>query len=354
MDLLEETLAAITPPDETAAAEAGRRLDSLTKPRGSLGYLEEIVRRYAAIRRDPEARMGGGALCVFVADHGVADEGVSAYPQAVTVEMLRNIAGGGAAVSVLARRLGYRLWIADVGVATDTSADALPGVLYRRIGAGTRNLAREAAMSLAEVRAALEVGVEVARGAAASGATLIGIGEMGITNSTSAAALLAAFTRLRPVRLAGRGAGVDDARMRRKVAAIEHALKLHRAVLRDPLATLAALGGFEIAAMAGACLGGAALNVPVVVDGFIATAAAVAAEQLCSGLFAHLFFGHRSSEGGHALALEHLDVRPIVDLGMRLGEGTGAALAMSVIEAALALFHEMATFESAGVSGKIG
>jgi len=354
MGLLEETLAAITPPDETAAAEAGRRLDSLTKPRGSLGYLEEIVRRYAAIRRDPEARMGGGALCVFVADHGVADEGVSAYPQAVTVEMLRNIAGGGAAVSVLARRLGYRLWIADVGVATDTSADALPGVLYRRIGAGTRNLAREAAMSLAEVRAALEVGVEVARGAAASGATLIGIGEMGITNSTSAAALLAAFTRLRPVRLAGRGAGVDDARMRRKVAAIEHALKLHRAVLRDPLATLAALGGFEIAAMAGACLGGAALNVPVVVDGFIATAAAVAAGQLCSGLFAHLFFGHRSSEGGHALALEHLDVRPIIDLGMRLGEGTGAALAMSVIEAALALFHEMATFESAGVSGKIG
>ena len=354
MGLLEETLAAIMPPDETAAAEAGRRLDSLTKPRGSLGYLEEIVRRYAAIRRDPEARMGGGALCVFVADHGVADEGVSAYPQAVTVEMLRNIAGGGAAVSVLARRLGYRLWIADVGVATDTSADALPGVLYRRIGAGTRNLAREAAMSLSEVRAALEVGVDVARGAAASGATLIGIGEMGIANSTSAAALLAAFTRLRPVRLAGRGAGVDDAGMRRKVAAIEHALKLHRAVLKDPLATLAALGGFEIAAMAGACLGGAALNVPVVVDGFIATAAAVAAERLCPGLFAHLFFGHRSSEGGHALALEQLDVRPIVDLGMRLGEGTGAALAMSVIEAALALFHEMATFESAGVSGKIG
>jgi nicotinate-nucleotide--dimethylbenzimidazole phosphoribosyltransferase len=354
MDLLEETLAAIIPPDETAAAEAGRRLDSLTKPRGSLGYLEEIVRRYAAIRRDPEARMGGGALCVFVADHGVADEGVSAYPQAVTAEMLRNIAGGGAAVSVLARRLGYRLWIADVGVATDTSADALPGVLYRRIGAGTRNLAREAAMSLSEVRAALLVGVDVARGAAASGATLIGIGEMGIANSTSAAALLAAFTRLRPVRLAGRGAGVDDAGMRRKVAAIEHALKLHRAVLRDPLATLAALGGFEIAAMAGACLGAAALNVPVVVDGFIATAAAVAAEQLCSGLFAHLFFGHRSSEGGHALALEQFDVRPIVDLGMRLGEGTGAALAMSVIEAALALFHEMATFESAGVSGKIG
>jgi len=354
MGLLEATLGAIAPPDEMAAVEASRRLDSLTKPRGSLGHLEEIVRRYAAIRRDPEARMGGGALCVFVADHGVADERVSAYPQAVTAEMLRNIAGGGAAVSVLARRLGYRLWITDVGVVADTSVDALPGVFYRRIGAGTHNLAREAAMSVAQARAALEVGVEVARGAIAAGATLIGIGEMGIANSTSAAALLAAFTRIRPSRLAGRGAGVDDAGIQRKVAVIERALKLHRAALKDPLATLAALAGFEIAAMAGVCLGGAAQNVPVVVDGFIATAAAVAAERLSPGLFAHLFFGHRSSEGGHALALEKVGVRPIVDLEMRLGEGTGAALAMSVIEAALALFHEMATFESAGISEKIG
>jgi nicotinate-nucleotide--dimethylbenzimidazole phosphoribosyltransferase len=354
MNLLEETLETIAPPDGMAAEEASRRLDSLTKPRGSLGYLEEIVRRYAAIRCDPEARMGGGALCVFVADHGVADERVSAYPQAVTAEMLRNIAGGGAAVSVLARRLGYRLWITDVGVVADTSVDALPGVFYRRIGAGTRNLAREAAMSVAQARAALEVGVEVARGAVAAGATLIGIGEMGIANSTSAAALLAAFTRVRPARLTGRGAGVDDAGIQRKVAVIERALKLHRAALKDPLATLAALAGFEIAAMAGVCLGGAAQNVPVVVDGFIATAAAVAAERLSPGLFAHLFFGHRSSEGGHALALEKVGVRPIVDLEMRLGEGTGAALAMSVIEAALALFHEMATFESAGVSEKIG
>ena len=353
MGLLEETLEAIVPIDEAAAAEASRRLDSLTKPRGSLGYLEEIVRLYAAIRRDPQVRMGAGALCAFVADHGVAEEGVSAYPQAVTAEMLRNIAGGGAAISVLARRFGYRLWICDVGVAADTSAEALPGVLYRRIGAGTRNLAREAAMSVAQARAALEVGVEVARGAIAAGATLIGIGEMGIGNSTSAAALLAAFTRIRLARLAGRGAGVDDAGMRRKVAAIDRALKLHRAVLKDPLATLAAMGGFEIAAMAGVCLGGAALNAPVVVDGFIATAAAVAAERLSPGLFDHLFFGHRSSEGGHALALEKLGVRPIFDLEMRLGEGSGAALAMSVIEAALALFHEMATFESAGVSEKI-
>jgi nicotinate-nucleotide--dimethylbenzimidazole phosphoribosyltransferase len=353
MGLLEQTLDAIAPPDEAAAAEAARRLDSLTKPRGSLGDLEEIVRRYAAVRRDPAAAMSRGALAVFVADHGVAEEGVSAYPQAVTAEMLRNIARGGAAISVLARRLGYRLWSADVGVALDTSAEALPGVIYRRIGAGTRNLAREAAMSSAQARAALEVGIEIAHAAIAEGATLVGIGEMGIANSTAAAALLAAATGLQPAYLAGRGTGLDDAGMRRKVAVIERALALHHAALADPLATLAALGGFEIAAMAGVCLGGAAKSVPLVVDGFIATAAAAAAERLRPGLLAHLFFGHRSAEGGHALALERLGVRPILDLKMRLGEGTGAALAMSAIESALALYHEMATFASAGVSEKI-
>jgi nicotinate-nucleotide--dimethylbenzimidazole phosphoribosyltransferase len=353
MGLLEQTMDAIAPRDESAAAEAARRLDSLTKPRGSLGDLEEIVQRYAAIRRDPAARMGGGALTVFAADHGVAAEGVSAYPQAVTAEMLRNIARGGAAISVLARRFGYRLWIVDAGVALDTSAEALPGVIYRRIGAGTRNLTREAAMSPAQARAALEAGIEIAHGAIAEGATLIGIGEMGIANSTPAAALLAAITGLEPARLAGRGTGVDDAGLRRKVAVIEGALALHRSALGDPLATLGALGGFEIAAMAGVCLGGAAKNVPVVVDGFIATAAAAAAERLWPGLLAHLFFGHRSAEGGHGLVLDRLGVSPILDCGMRLGEGTGTALAMSVIEAALALYHEMATFESAGVSEKI-
>ena len=352
MGLLEQTLNAIAPPDERAAAEAAHRLDSLTKPRGSLGDLEEIVRRYAAIRHDPAARMGGGALTVFAADHGVADEGVSAYPQAVTAEMIRNIARGGAAISVLARRLGYRLWIADVGVALDTSSEALPGVIYRRVGAGTRNLARETAMSPAETRAALEAGIEIAHGAIAEGATLIGIGEMGIANSTPAAALLSAITGLEPGRLAGRGTGIDDGGMRRKVAVIERALALHRGALGDPLAVLGALGGFEIAAMAGVCMGAAAENVPVVVDGFIATAATAAAERIRPGLLAHLFFGHRSAEGGHGLALERLGVRPILDCGMRLGEGTGAALAMSVIESALVLFHEMATFESAGVSEK--
>jgi nicotinate-nucleotide--dimethylbenzimidazole phosphoribosyltransferase len=351
--LLDETLSAITPPDRAAAAQAARRLDALTKPRDSLGRLEEIVRRYAEIRRDATARMGSGAIAIFVADHGVAEEAVSAYPQPVTAEMLRNIAGGGAAISVLARRFGYRLLITDVGVVTDTSAEACPGVMYRRIRAGTRNLAREPAMSMGQAHTALDIGIEVARVAAGGGATLIGIGEMGIANSTSAAALLTAFTGLEPAHVAGRGAGLDDAGMRRKVAVIERALQLHNRALADPLATLAALGGFEIAAMAGVCLAGAALAVPVVVDGFIATAAAAAAERLSPGLFAHLFFSHRAAEGGHASVLEKLAVQPILDLRMRLGEGSGAAIAMSVIESALSLFKQMATFESAGVSEKI-
>ncbi len=353
MSILDDTLAAIGAPDERAADAARARLDSLTKPLGSLGHLEEIVCRYAAIRGDGSAPWRGGTIAVFVADHGIAEEGVSAYPKAVTAEMLKNIAGGGAAISVLARHLGFDLKAINVGVEADTSADPLPGVVYRRIGGGTRNFLREPAMSVGQARRALEAGAEVARDVARDGATIVGIGEMGIANSTSAAALLSAATGVAPAALAGRGTGLDDARLRHKIEVIEAALRLHHEALRDPLATLAALGGFEIAAMAGACLGGASMRIPVVVDGFIATAAAAFADKLRPGLRNFLFFSHRSAEGGHSLALERLGARPILDLDMRLGEGTGAALAMAVIRAALELFHGMATFASAGVSGKI-
>ncbi|HEY6418587.1 MAG TPA: nicotinate-nucleotide--dimethylbenzimidazole phosphoribosyltransferase [Candidatus Binataceae bacterium] len=353
MSLLDETLKSIRPPDQAAASAASQRLDSLTKPPGSLGYLEEVVRRYAAIRRDGSARMGRGAIAVFVADHGIADEGVSAFPQSVTAEMLRNIAGGGAAISVLTRRFGYQLRVIDVGVKIDTSANPLAGVTYRRVAAGTRNFSSTAAMSPAEARRAIEVGIEVARELAQSGATLIGIGEMGIANSTAAAAILAAESGVAPAKIVGRGTGLDDAGLRHKVGIVEGALQLHRAALSSGEPLLAALGGFEIAAMTGVCLAGAALDVPVVVDGFIATAAAAVAEKIHPGLTDHFFFSHRSAEGGHALALDYLGVRPILDLDLRLGEGTGAALAMNVIEAALELFHGMATFADAGVAGKV-
>ncbi|HZP44517.1 MAG TPA: nicotinate-nucleotide--dimethylbenzimidazole phosphoribosyltransferase [Candidatus Binataceae bacterium] len=354
METLEETRARIGTPDREAERAAALRLDTLTKPQGSLGRLEEIVARYAAIRGDGGTRMGRGALLVYVADHGVADAGVSAYPQAVTVEMLRNIGAGGAAISVLARRFGYELVVTDVGVATDTSARPFAGVRYRRIAAGTRNMLEEPALSEAEARAALAVGIEQAEEAARRGVTLLGIGEMGIGNSTAAAALLAALTGIAPARLIGRGTGIDDAGLVRKVNAVEAALGRHREHLGNPLGALAAVGGLELAAMAGACLGGAAARVPVVVDGFIATAAAATAIGIAPRVADFLFFAHRSAEGGHGLALEALRVRPLLDLGMRLGEGTGAALAMNLVESALALFHQMATFASAGVSEKIG
>ena len=280
-------------------------------------------------------------------------EGVSAFPQAVTAEMLRNIAAGGAAISVLARRFGYALKVVDVGVKVDTSSKPLAGVTYRRVGAGTRNFLDGPAMTPDETARALDVGIEIARELADSGATLIGIGEMGIANSTPAAAILCALTGIAPESMVGRGTGLDDAGMRRKTEVVMRALEIHRAALASGESLLAALGGFEIAAMAGVCIGGAASKVPVVVDGFIATAAAAAAEKIHPGLFDHLFFSHRSAEGGHALALEHFKLRPILDLDLRLGEGTGAALAMNLIESALDLLNNMATFESADISGKI-
>jgi len=353
MSLLKQTVASILPLDNEAAWAADARLNSLTKPPGSLGHLEELVRRYAAIRHNELVESGRGAIAVFVADHGVADEGVSAFPQAVTAEMLRNIAAGGAAISVLARRFGYALKVVDVGVKVDTSTKPLKGVTYRRVGAGTRNFLDGPAMTRKEATRALEVGIEIARELAGGGATLVGIGDMGIANSTPAAALLSALTAIAPDAMVGRGTGLDDAGVRRKIEVVVRALEIHRSALASGESMLAALGGFEIAAMAGVCIGGAALNVPVVVDGFIATAAAAAAEKIHPGLFDHLFFSHRSSEGGHALALEHFKLRPILDLDLRLGEGTGAALAMNVIESALDLFHNMATFAGAGVSGKI-
>ncbi len=353
MSLLKQTIASILPLDNEAAWAADARLDSLTKPPGSLGRLEDLVRRYAAIRHDESVKPGRGAIAVFVADHGVAAEGVSAFPQAVTAEMLGNIAAGGAAISVLARRFGYALKVVDVGVKVDTSAKPLAGVTYRRVGAGTRNFLDGPAMTPDETARALDVGIEIARELADSGATLIGIGEMGIANSTPAAAILCALTGIAPESMVGRGTGLDDAGMRRKTEVVMRALEIHRSALASGESLLAALGGFEIAAMAGVCIGGAASKVPVVVDGFIATAAAAAAEKIHPGLFDHLFFSHRSAEGGHALALEHFKLRPILDLDLRLGEGTGAALAMNLIDSALDLLNNMATFESADVSGKL-
>jgi len=353
MGLLEETISNIRPLDETAARAAARRLDSLTKPRGSLGYLEQIVCKYAAVRHDPSATDGPAEIAVFVADHGIAEEGVSAYPQSVTAEMLRNIARGGAAISVLARHYGIRLRIVDIGVRADTRDEHLPNVEYQRVASGTRNFLRGAAMTSTEVRTAIELGIRIARESAKSGISIIGIGEMGIANSTAASAVLCAITGHSPHEIAGHGTGLSESGWENKVHVLVRALDLHRDTFGDAEALLAAVGGFEIAAMAGVCIGGASENICVMVDGFIATAAAAVADKMVPGLRAQLMFSHQSAEGGHQLALRHLEARPILDLDMRLGEGTAAAIAISTLKAALKLTHEMATFESASVSEKL-
>jgi nicotinate-nucleotide--dimethylbenzimidazole phosphoribosyltransferase len=334
-------------PDQGAAEEARRHLDSLTKPPGSLGRLEELAVRLAAITgRAPRVEQPVGF--VFAADHGVVAEGVSAYPTAVTGQMVMNFLRGGAAVNVLARQAGVRLVVADFGVATPLPPQ--PGLAACRIGPGTRNMAGGPAMSRDEAQTAIEHGARLAEAALEQGADLLLTGEMGIGNSTAAAAITAALCGAEPERVTGRGTGLDEVGWRRKVEVVGRALAANRSELGDGLGVLAAVGGFEIAGLVGVILTGAARRVPVVLDGFIAGAAALVAVRLAPSARHALLAAHRSSEPGHAVALAHLGLTPYLDLDLRLGEGTGAALFVHLARAAARLYAEMATFESAGVS----
>ena len=349
---LAEAIARIAPPDAAADAAAQKRLDSLTKPQGSLGRLEELARRVAAIQGVVPPRVGLKQIFVFAADHGVTAEGVSAYPQSVTAQMTLNFLSGGAAINALARAFGVELEIIDVGVAHDFPADK--NLRVRKIRRGTDNFARGPAMSRAEAEASVEAGIRCVEEAAADEKPfLLGVGEMGIGNTTSAAAILCALTGAAPREAAGSGAGVDAAGWARKVAAIENGLAINSPDPKDAIDVLAKVGGFEIGAMTGAILGAAALRIPLVLDGFIAGAAALLARALCPAVVDFLFAAHLSAEKSHRAMLHELGLAPLLDLGMRLGEGTGACLAMGVIEAAVKLMREMATFESAGVAGKI-
>ncbi|HZR82273.1 MAG TPA: nicotinate-nucleotide--dimethylbenzimidazole phosphoribosyltransferase [Candidatus Binatia bacterium] len=348
MSLLDETIASVAPADASLAAAAQRRLDVKTKPRGSLGRLEELACRIAAVRGTLDLPPLRAAIVVMAADHGVAREGVSAYPQEVTRQMLLNFAAGGAAINVLARRAGARVVVVDMGVAEPLPEH--PAIRVARIGLGTRSLAHGPAMSRDQAVAALEVGIRIAHELAADGTTLLGLGEMGIGNTTSASALAAALTGCDPAQVTGRGTGVDDAGLARKAEVIRRALAVNHPDPDDPLGVLAALGGFEIAGLAGVALGGAASRVPVVVDGFIAAAAALVAVRLCPAARDALVAAHRSVEIGHARVLAAIGIEPLLDLRLRLGEGTGAALVVPIIDAALDVLRDMATFESAGVS----
>jgi nicotinate-nucleotide--dimethylbenzimidazole phosphoribosyltransferase len=345
-------VAAVGPPDGEAMAEAAVLHDRLTKPRGALGRLEPLGIRLAGMAGAcPPPVPAPAAVAVFAGDHGVLAHGVSPWPQEVTAQMVANFCAGGAAINVIARQTGARVVVVDVGVVADL--DDHPGLLRRKVRPGTADLARGPAMTLDEARTALDVGAEVAAELVAAGARCLVTGEMGIGNTTPAAALVAALTGRPPAEVTGRGTGIDDATLERKVAVVEGALARHAdAVAAGPLATLAALGGLEIAALVGFVVGGAAARVPVVIDGVIADAALLVAAGLAPGVVAYCIAGHRSTEPGATAVLDHLDLDPLLDLGMRLGEGSGACLALPVVEAAARVLREMATFDSAGVTDK--
>ena len=348
MTALDALIARIATPDPTTALAAQARLDRLTKPRGSLGRLEELAVRAAVIVGHSAPRVERPVIFTLAGDHGVVAEGVSAYPQAVTAQMVANFAADGAAVNVLARQVRATVVVADLGVAADLGG--LPQVAGRKVAPGTANLSKGPAMSREEAGVAIAAGASLVDEAAPD---CVGTGEMGIGNTTASSALTAALTGADPASVTGRGTGLDEPAWRRKVEVIRRALAVNRPDPRDPLGVLAALGGLEIAGLVGVVLAGAARRVPVVLDGFIATAAALVAVRLCPPVRQYLLASHRSAEPGHRALLEALGLVPYLDLGMRLGEGTGAALGIGLLRAALACYTEMATFAAAGVAGRL-
>lgn len=346
--LSRETIDRIQATDPRLLAQAQARLDRLTKPIGSLGRIEELAARYVMITGEMKPQIPRGAVFTFAADHGVTTEGVSAYPSAVTPQMVLNFLRGGAAVNVLARHAGIEVRVVDIGVNYDF--DAAPGLIHRKVMPGTKNLLVESAMSPAQAEQALQVGIELAGEAAQQGIGLIGTGEMGIGNTTASSAITTVLTG-RPVsEVTGRGTGIDDASRAHKIEVIQRALALHRLDQADVMTVLATVGGLEIAGLAGLILGAAAARIPVVLDGFIAGAAALIAVGLQPHCKDYLIASHRSVERGHQAILDHLGVKPLFDLDLRLGEGTGACLGMSLVFAAIKILTEMATFDEAGVS----
>jgi len=348
--LLAETLAAIRPPDGAAAAAARERQAQLTKPPGSLGFLEDLSVRLAGIAGEcPPPVPEPAAVAVFAADHGVHAQGVTPWPQEVTAQMVANFLASTAVVNVLAAQAAAEVSVVDVGVAADLPA--APGLLDRKVRRGTADMTEEPAMTRAEALRAVAAGIQVARDLVAAGSRCLITGDMGIANTTASAALVAAFTGADPAEVTGRGTGVDDQTLAHKVDVVRRALDRHRPDPADPLGVLAAVGGLEHAALAGYLLGAAALRVPVVLDGVIACAAALAAAAFRADAVGCMIAGHQSTEPGAGRALAALGLRPVLDLGLRLGEGSGAVLALPVVQAAARVLRDVATFDSAGVSG---
>lgn len=348
---IEEITGRIAPPDEQAAARAVLRLDSLTKPPGSLGRLEALAVRLAGISGSEQPSYGKRTVVVMAADHGVCCEGVSAFPQEVTVQMAYNFLSGGAAVNVLARQGGAGVQFVDIGINAELEH---PDLINRKVRFGTDNMAAGPAMSREEAVQAVLVGVHVAREAVKSGTEIFITGEMGIGNTTASAAVLCALEGISPEAAVGRGTGIDNERLRNKIEVVERALRVNSPDPADPIDVLSKVGGLEIAGLAGLILGAAEARVPVILDGFISGAAALLAKALAPEAVNYMIASHVSNEQGHKLMLDKLGLEALLDLGLRLGEGTGGALCLHLIEAVSRVMTEMATFESAGVSGADG
>jgi len=347
MNKFEKTLHSIQPIDNKLDKKIYNHLNSLTKPVGSLGKLENMAMKFCKITNTTEPVFNKKRIVLFAADHGVTEEGVSAFPKEVTVQMVYNILDGGAAINVLARHIKSEICVVDIGIDGDLEHLAL---INKKVKHGTNNITKGQAMTLMEVTKALEIGIEQAEKAKADNISILATGEMGIGNTTSASALFAVLLQCKVEDITGRGTGINDDQLQHKISVIKKSLNVNKNNFSTPLETLAAIGGLEIAGIAGLIIGAAANRIPVVIDGFISSAAALVACRMNPIIKDYLFYSHLSAEKGHKTFYELFNVEPTIDLGMRLGEGTGAALTISLIEAAIKIYNEMATFESAGVS----
>jgi len=350
LSLLHRTIESIKPLNQDYFDLATQRLDNLTKPKGSLGKLEEFAKRVVAITENTKPNLDKKTVFVLVGDHGVVEEGVSAYPKEVTREMIYNFLRGGAGINAISRHAGVDVCVVDIGVDWYFEIEDVDGLIKRKINMATKNFTKEPAMTPGEAVRCIEVGIELAKDAVERGYNFIAVGDMGIGNTTSSSAVMCSLTGLNPEEIVGCGTGIDMEAWKHKVEVVKNALAIHDPDSDFPVEVLSKVGGFEIGGIAGVILGGASKRVPVVVDGFASTAAATVAIGLCPNAKEYIFFSHRSAEGGHGLVLKKLGVEPMLDLDMRLGEGTGAVLGMFIIEAGVKAYNEMAIFEEAGVS----
>jgi nicotinate-nucleotide--dimethylbenzimidazole phosphoribosyltransferase len=336
------------PRDLEAALQ--QRINTKTKPLGALGRLEALALQVGLIQQTLQPELRQPAILVFAGDHGIAQSGVSPFPQEVTFQMVQNFLAGGAAINVFARQHGIALRIVDAGVNADFSGQA--GLVHAKVGLGTANFLHQPAMTAVQCQQAVERGVQLAQAETANGTNVLGFGEMGIANTSSSAALMSVLCALPVADCAGRGTGLDDVGLQRKIGILEQALQLHAIQALQPVQALATFGGFEIAMMVGAMLGGAAQGAVLLIDGFIATTALLVASRIQPNIRDYCVFTHRSGEAGHTRLLQVLNATPLLDIGMRLGEGTGCAVAYPLLQSAVGFLNEMASFESAGVSGR--